>query len=290
VRAIDVRSLLADATTELAAAGVDTPRVDAELLLAWVLKLARGRLLLLDGVAPADAERFRAAVARRATREPLQYITGRAPFRHVLLDVGPGVFIPRPETELLIDAALPDLRRARPVVVDLCSGSGALALAAADEAPAAQVYAVEKSPAALEYLRRNAAGTPVVVVEGDIDDITTLDALNASVDVVLSNPPYVPEATEVGPEVRHDPPEAVFGGEDGLESVVNVILAGGRLLREGGLLVMEHDESNGGRLTSMMTMIGWLDVADHDDLTGRPRYLTARRPDHEPVLGLLPPV
>lgn len=276
--AIDVRSLLAEAVPTLQAAGIESARHDAEMLLAFCLGVERSRLLLVGEIAETTAANFRDAIARRATREPLQHVTGEAPFRHVLLHVGPGVFIPRPETELLVDAALPFLREIeRPVVVDLCSGSGAIALAVAQEAPASVVYAVERSAEALTYLRRNAMSTGVLVVEGDIEDVTTLRALDSTVDVVLSNPPYVPTTIEVSPEVHHDPPEAVFGGTDGLQAVTTVIQAADRLLRPGGLLVMEHDDTTRVEVCQALVDAGWLDVSDHQDLTGRARYVTATK-------------
>ncbi len=255
-----------------------SPRLDAETLLAFVLGIERGRLILRERVSAGEGERFLELVGRRADREPLQYLTGVAPFRHVLLTVGPGVFIPRPETELLADAALAALAHIHdPVVVDLCSGSGALAVAVASEAPAARVYAVELSPSALDYLRRNAAGTSVVVVQGDVGDSAILAELDGGVDVVVSNPPYVPSSTPVSAEVRHDPPEAVFAGADGLDLMPAIASAAHRLLRSGGLLAIEHDETHGSTLAARLGATGWLEVTEHRDLTGRARYVTALR-------------
>jgi len=222
------RVLLTAAAARLRAAGVASSRVDAELLLAHCLGVDRSRLPLVDAVPAAAETRFAAALARRVRREPLQHILGRAPFRHVELAVGPGVFIPRPETELLVDAVLPTLRATgAPVAVDLCAGSGALALAVADEVPGSRGYAVERSAAALHWLRRNTAGTGVEVVAADVRDPDLLTGLRATADAVLCNPPYVPAAVPVEPEVRADPAEAVFAGADGLEADARRPRAGG---------------------------------------------------------------
>ena len=275
----DVRTLLGEAIATLATAGVASPRTDAQLLLSFCTATEPGRLVLLGAVAPEQVTAFRAAVQRRADRVPLQHITGTAPFRHLIIAVGDGVFTPRPETELLVDAAIAELTRlAKPVVVDLCAGSGAIALSIAHEVQAAEVYAVEKSPAALTYLRRNAAGTRVVVVEGDVSDSSVLDDLDGGVDVVLSNPPYVPSAAEVSLEVHHDPASAVFAGALGLDLMAAVSAAAGRLLRPGGLLVIEHDDSHGESVPALLRAAGpWTEVVDHVDLTGRPRFATARQ-------------
>lgn len=269
------RDLLAAATAALAAAGVSTPRVDAELLLAWVLGSGRAALLTTATVGPEEVTRFRDAVGRRTAREPLQHIVGTAPFRTVDLAVGPGVFIPRPETELLVDAVLP-LDAA--VVVDLCAGSGALALALATEARDASVIAVERSADALPWLRHNVAAAGVEVLVGDVTDAALLRELHGSVDVVVSNPPYVPAATPVDPEVRADPQEAVFAGPDGLAIIPHVVARAADLLKPGGRLAVEHDDSHGEVVPDLLRRDGrWRDIADHLDLTGRPRYTTAHR-------------
>jgi release factor glutamine methyltransferase len=267
-----VRRALDDATRQLAAAGVASPRVDAELLLAHYLGVERSRLSTVDGPVPPE---FAQAVQRRAAREPLQYIIGRAAFRYVDVAVGPGVFIPRPETELLVDAVLPALTPAA-TVVDLCAGSGALALSIAHEVPGTRVYAVEWSPAALPWLRRNAPATSVTVVAGDVSDPSLLGELAGQVDAVVSNPPYVPAGTPVEPEVRADPADAVFAGADGLDVIPAVIARAGALLRPGGVLAIEHDETHAEAVPALLAD-GWRDVADHRDLAGRPRYTTAVR-------------
>ncbi|MDT4997815.1 MAG: release factor glutamine methyltransferase [Pseudonocardiales bacterium] len=272
-----VGALLADATRRLADGGIDTPRVDAELLLAHALGVARSRLVLLDAVPGLEAARFTAALDRRAAREPLQYITGTAPFRRVQVAVGPGVFVPRPETELLVDAVLPALTGAdEPVLVDLCAGSGALALAIADEVPATAVYAVEGCGDALVWLQRNAADR-VHVVAADVRRPLLLE-LCGRVSAVVSNPPYVPDATVVSAEVRQDPSAAVFAGADGLRLIPAVIARAAELLRPGGVLALEHDESQADAVPALLHASGgWAGVEDHHDLAGRPRYARAVR-------------
>lgn len=273
----DPRDVLDQATERLAAAGLESPRVDAELLLSHVLGVPRGRLLMISGVHPSAVVALDRLVKQRLLRAPLQHIVGRAPFRHVQVAVGPGVFVPRPETELLVDAVLPALG-AGSVVVDLCSGSGALALALAGEVPGARVVAVESAPDALVWLRRNVRGSAVEVVEGDVTDSGLLPELAAGADAVVANPPYVPTTTDVAAEVRFDPEVAVFAGPDGLAVIPFVIARAAELLRPGGVLAIEHDDSHGSAVPELLAADGrWRDIADHRDLTDRPRYGTAIR-------------
>jgi release factor glutamine methyltransferase len=271
--------LLADAAQRLAGAGVASPRVDAELLLAHTLGVPRSRLAAAAPIDDDQAARFEALVRRRVAREPTQHIVGRAPFRHLELAVGPGVFVPRPETELLVDAVLPWLAAVdRPLVVDLGAGSGALALAIAHEVPSARVIAVELSAHALRWLRGNAAGSTVEVVAGDLRDPALLAALRGSVDVVVSNPPYVPHGTAVEPEVRADPDSAVFAGPDGLALMPAVLARAADLLRPGGRLAVEHDESHPAAVLGLLRADRrWDDEVDHVDLAARPRFATAHR-------------
>jgi len=275
---------LAAAAARLAAAGVASPRVDAELLAAYTLGVGRGRLLLIDTLRGDELRRFDELVAERARRIPLQHLLGTAAFRHLELAVGPGVFVPRPETELLAGWGI---ARTAPgaTVVDLCSGTGAIALSVADEAEPGRVFAVERSPAALAYLRRNAAAFPAVrVVPGDVTDPELLAdpelaECRGGVDVLLCNPPYVPDGTAVPPEVAdHDPAEAVFGGADGLVLIRPVIALAAALLRPGGAVGIEHDDVHAEAVVELLRNDGrFADVAAHEDLAGRPRYATARR-------------
>jgi release factor glutamine methyltransferase len=260
--------------------------VDAELLLGHVLGIPRTRLLTLDAVEDADAARFEELVAQRADRVPLQHLTGRAPFRHLELAVGPGVFVPRPETELLVSWALERLSgTVAPVVVDLGAGSGAIARSLAHEHPGARVTAVERDPGAIEWTRHNAAAraaagdTPVDVVAGDMTDPGVLRELDGGVDLVVSNPPYVPDGARVPREVAdHDPPLALWGGADGLDVVRGLLVTAARLLRPGGRLGIEHADQQGESLPAVVRAHGgFADVDDHRDLAGRPRFTTARR-------------
>jgi release factor glutamine methyltransferase len=277
--------VLADAASVLSAAGVDSARVDAELLASHVLGVPRGRLAAVDSLTPAQRQRFDQLVLARARRIPLQHLTGTAPFRHLELAVGPGVFVPRPETELLagwgIGVAKSDKAR---IIVDLCSGSGAIALAVAQEVPQVRVYAVEQSPVALDWLRRNvtaraeAGEPPVTVVAGDATDPGVLAELDGQVDLVLSNPPYVPDAVPVPPEVAHDPATAVFAGPDGLAVIRPLVDRAAALLRPGGWVGIEHDDSQAAAVAELLAASGaFVDIADERDLAGRPRFATARR-------------
>ncbi|MFI7218435.1 peptide chain release factor N(5)-glutamine methyltransferase [Micromonospora maritima] len=278
--------VVARAARALAAAGVEAPRAEAEQLAAYVLEVPRGRLALADGFGPAQRDRLDALVARRVAREPLQHLVGAAGFRHLELAVGPGVFVPRPETELLAGWGIDHARRlAAPLVVDLCSGSGAIALAVAQEVPAARVVAVERSPAALSWLRRNAAARAdagdrlVEVVAADVTDPGLLADLVGRVDVLLCNPPYVPRSVVVPPEVAdHDPDEAVFGGADGLDVIRPVVARAAALLRPGGAIGVEHDDTHATVVPALLAGDGRYErVAEHRDLAGRPRWATASR-------------
>ena len=273
------RSLVAEAVRRLADAGVASPEADAEILLAHVLEIDRSRLVLVDEVADGDRATYDALVGRRAAREPLQHLTGRAYFRHVELAVGPGVFVPRPETELLAGWAV---ERAgaldAPVVVDLGTGSGAIAKAVADEVPHARVHAVEMDEAAHGWATTNLAGTGVDLRLGDLG--TAFDELAGTVDVVVSNPPYIPlDAWEsVALEVRdHDPALALWSGADGLDAMRVVEARAALLLGPGGVVGVEHADAQGESAPAVFAATGrWADVRDHRDLAGRPRFVTAR--------------
>lgn len=271
------RPLLAAAEARLREAGVASPAHDAAELLAHVLGTTRGQLALVEEVAPSAEEEYAALVDRRARREPLQHLTGVAWFRHVGLAVGPGVFVPRPETELLAGWAIEQASDGS-VVVDLCTGSGAIAKAVKDELPGADVHAVELSEDAYRWAERNLAGSGVDLRQGDF--ATAFDDLAGTVDVITCNPPYVPlEAWEsVAPEARdHDPHLALFSGADGLDAIRVLADRAAVLLRPGGVVGFEHADVQGESAPAVFAATGrWADVRDHADLAGRPRFTTAR--------------
>ena len=263
----------------LQAVGVPSPTYDADALLAHVLGVDRSRLALVADLLPGQAEAYDALLARRARREPLQHLLGVAHFRHVELAVGPGVFVPRPETELLAGWAIEQARDVTdPVVVDLATGSGAIAKAIAAEVPGARVHAVELDPAAHAWAERNLAGTGVELRHGDLAD--AFDDLAGSVDVVTCNPPYIPLTAweTVAPEARdHDPHLALFAGDDGLDAIRVVARRAARLLKPGGRVGVEHADLQGESAPAVFAAAGdWRDIRDHEDLSGRPRYVTAR--------------
>lgn len=281
-----IAALVRAAAQRLAEAGVPDPQVDAELLAAHVFGIRRGEvqaaIIRGDAASDADAAAFEAVIARRSAREPLQHITGTAPFRHLELAVGPGVFVPRPETETVvqyaIDALLNDAEP-EPIGIDLGTGSGAIALAMATEVPHARVYAAELSPDAFPWAQRNTAGVDNLTLVNE-DLAHAFRELDGTASVVISNPPYVPDAAiPRDPEVRlFDPAMALYGGEDGLDVVRILSTRGLELLRAGGLLVLEHGELQGEQIRSILTADGWRAAATHRDLTLRDRVTTALRP------------
>ena len=268
-----------EATLALSEAGVASARADAEELAAYAVGTSRGRLPLIDSIGDEIFTRYRDLVATRAKRVPLQHIVGTVKFGPVTLEVGPGVFTPRPETEALFEWAVAQDLPPQPLVVDLCTGSGALAVALAHQIPSAQVIGVDNSPDALAYARRNAAGMPVELRHADVAAPDLFDDLDACVDLVVANPPYLPDGTEVEREVaEHDPPQALFGGPDGMALMAAIAQLAGRWLVDGGLLAVEHDETLQAAVTALLRRDGrFAEVAGHDDLTGRPRFVTARR-------------
>lgn len=285
-----LKDLVRAAAAALRAAGVASPETDAAALLAHVLRVEPAELarkMVLGDVLPATTptgdpqQRYADLIDERARRVPLQHLTGRAAFRRIELDVGPGVFLPRPETELVAELAIAAAREnANAVVVDLCSGSGAIALSIKDELPTARVYGVEVSDLAHAWATRSRdlLGLHVDLRVGDARE--ALAELEGLVDVVVSNPPYIPAgAVPQDAEVReHDPEIALYGGSaDGLAIPLAVAARAAVLLRPGGVLVMEHADTQGTTLPSALRAAGWAQVQDHRDLTDRPRAVTAER-------------
>jgi release factor glutamine methyltransferase len=269
---------------QLATAGF--PEVEAEHLLAHTLGLSRMDLhnpltvenaLAAIGDMTIVEETFWKLLDRRCAHEPLQYLTGVAYFRHLELKVGPGVLVPRPESELLVEAVLTHIEKLSGAVsvVDLGSGSGALALAIATEAPQTHVIAVEKSTEAIHWLKENVSfiDEKVRILESDV--ATALEGVKC--DVVIANPPYIPDAQELPRDVAdHEPAVALFGGADGMKSPRLFISTAGRLLKQGGFLAIEHHEDQGGAIADVLSA-DFTDILLHQDLTGRPRFTTAVR-------------
>jgi len=289
--ATTVYAVVQAAVGRLADAGVGSPEVDAVELMAFVLGVdsaeVRRRMVMRDAMESGTTARFEMLVSDRASRIPLQHLTGRAHFRHLTLEVGPGVFVPRPETESVaghaIEATLAAIAggTAYPLVVDLCTGSGAIALSIKDEVPGAVVYAVELSPEAHAWATRNVERTGLDIDLQLGDAVTCFGELEGIVDVVVSNPPYIPTgAVPNDPEVRdHDPQVALYGGSaDGLAIPRLVAARAAHLLRPGGVLVMEHADVQGATLPASLARSGnWVDLEDLPDLNGRPRTTVARR-------------
>ena len=285
---VGLRAMVEGATALLDEAGVPSARHDALALAAFALGVEKVDLVMAPAVPEGFAATFAGLVDRRARREPLQHIVGSTGFRYLTLAVEPGVFVPRPETEVVAGLAVDEAAArvaagADPVVVDLCTGSGAIAVAVATEVPAARVVAVDLSLAAVGLATRNAqaAGAHVTVLLGDVNDPDLLAALTGGVDVVVANPPYIPpDAEPTEPEVRdHDPDLALYGGgPDGLDTPRAVLAAATRLLRAGGLLVVEHAEVQADALRAAAAATGaFEEPRTVPDLTGRPRALLARR-------------
>jgi release factor glutamine methyltransferase len=297
---VSLRDAIADGQRRLSAAGVPSPDTDAVLLAAHIKGVPRGRLLLHDRMDQQERTAYERLLARRMARVPLQHLVGSAPFRSLDLAVGPGVFIPRPETELVAEAGI-NVLRALPSgerrAVDLCTGSGAVALALATEAAPAHVIAVELDDVAITWTRRNmdalraeldACGSTVDVVHADARtcaaDGGALAHVRGHVALVTMNPPYVPSGAYVrDPEVReHDPATALFGGADGLDVIRGALDTAALLLQPGGVLVIEHSDEQGedaeeGVPALLLSDGRWRDVIDHRDLARRPRFTTATR-------------
>jgi release factor glutamine methyltransferase len=285
-----VRPLLHQAASELREVGVTSPEQEARQLLAYAAGVELARLPLIDAVEDAQAAFFQTLITERSRRVPLQHLTGRAHFRYLELEVGPGVFVPRPETEVMTGWAIEQLRpmvyavargesRHLPVVVELGTGSGAVAKSIATELTGTRVHAVEVSEEAAAYAARNLADTTVELHVRDM--VGALPELDGTVDLVIANPPYIPlEAFEsVVPEARdHDPLIALFAGADGLDVIRVVVAEAARLLRPAGLLCIEHADLQGGSAPEILVRHGgFVGVRDHPDLSGRPRFVTAVR-------------
>ena len=295
-----VREAIIDATQRLAASGIETPRADAELLLAHLLGVKRGRLVLAADLDHDRNREYERMLSKRMSRIPLQHITGVAPFRYLELAIGPGALIPRPETEIVVESALRWLRSQRDQgaqrmrVFDLCSGAAPIALAIATELRDVDVIAVEKYADAQHWGRRNvddhagaiaAQGSTLQLLDADVTDAAAFAQYAGTADLVISNPPYIPDA--MVPRDRevalHDPREALFGGADGFDIVRGLLDTAAQILRPGGLLVIEHADAQGEAagergLPALVRAHGaFHDVADHHDLTNRPRYTTALR-------------
>ncbi|HEY9304207.1 MAG TPA: peptide chain release factor N(5)-glutamine methyltransferase [Mycobacterium sp.] len=274
-----LRCAIDSATTLLADAGINSARFDAEELAAHLTGTERGRLPLIDSLDDAFFDRYHAVIAARSRRVPLQHITGTAAFGPLTLFVGPGVFIPRPETEVMLEWATAQRLPEAPIIVDVCTGSGALALALAQHWPAARVLGIDDSDAALGYAGKNSTGTTIELVQADATEPGLLTGLDGQVDLLVANPPYVPEAVELEPEVsQHDPPHAVFAGPDGMAVITAIVPLACRWLRPGGLFAVEHDDTTSVQTSELIINTGLFDdVVAHPDLAGRPRFVTAMR-------------
>ena len=280
-----IKQAVDGAAASFAAAGIEQASVDAELIAAHVLKVSRGELgakMVTGETFDANqSELFSVLVEKRAARVPLQHLTGVANFRNLELQVGPGVFVPRPETEVVVGLAIAALAEATsPTVVDLGTGSGAIALSIAQEVPQAKVFAVELNPDSISFTRKNFEryGQNATLVEGDMAD--AFENLNGQVQLLVSNPPYIPlDMVPKDPEVHlHEPKLALYGGEDGM-SLVHVVLAvANRLLVSGGKLLIEHADIQGEITRRLASEAGFIDVATHQDLAGRDRALSATKP------------
>lgn len=274
----NIRQAIDAAEAALARAGVGSPRADAELLAAFAAGVERGRLAFF---APESDfyETYDRLVAERVSRKPLQHIVGTAAFGPVTVQVGPGVFVPRPETEAMLEWCVAQQLSPNPVIVDLCTGSGALALALSKFWPAARIVAVDDSQSALEYAARNLAGAGVELLRSDVTEPGLLPELDDSVDLLVANPPYIPDGANLEPEVaEHDPPHALFGGPDGMGVIEAIADLAGRWLRAGGLCAVEHDDTTAAQTVEAFARTGRFDdITSRFDLTGRPRFVTAVR-------------
>lgn len=274
--------LIARGTAAFEAAEIESSKADAELIVAFVLGISRGELQAkaITGDSVADTVAIEALFARRAAREPLQHLTGEAYFRNLTLKVGKGVFVPRPETELLASLAIDAAKEfTNPVVIDLCAGSGAVGIAIATELPSATVFAVEKSEDAFKYAEENykKLAPNSTVILGDAVD--AFQELKGKTQVLVSNPPYIPAAmVPIYPEVAlHDPALALYSGDDGLDLIRVISRRGQELLVPGGTIALEHADMQSEAVVQLLLKDGWREVFDHKDFNGRPRAVTAKK-------------
>lgn len=274
--------LIARGTASFEAAEIESSKADAELLVAFVLGISRGELQAkaITGESTSETAEIEVLFARRSAREPLQHLTGEAYFRNLTLKVGKGVFVPRPETELLASLAIDAAKAfANPIVIDLCAGSGAVGIAVATELSTAKVFAVEKSEDAFKYAEENykKLAPHATVILGDASD--AFQELNGTVQVVVSNPPYIPAAmVPIYPEVAlHDPALALYSGDDGLDLIRIISKRALQLLVPGGTVAMEHADMQSEEVVKLLVADGWQEVVDHRDFNGRPRAVTARK-------------
>ena len=281
-----VSELLSESSSKLKEAGVTSATVDAELLACYCLGISRSELAIMVATNqefPTESlELFDLSLARRVARQPLQHITGSAPFRHLELKVGPGVFTPRPETEQVVGFALETISNWQsPLIVDLCAGSGAIAISLATEISGSTVFAVEKSSEAFAYLRDNAASYGLAEANLRNEDLeNSLPELDGQVDLVISNPPYIPnDAIPIDLEVQlHEPSMSLYGGVDGLDVVRQISSRAMKLLKPGGLLVIEHADTQSNAIGKLLLAEGWLEIVARADLAGKERMISALKP------------
>ena len=277
--------LLTRGSELLRQAGIESANVDAQLLAAHVLGISRGelqsKLFTDDDISSDVAETITNLFQKRSERIPLQHLTGIAYFRNLELFVGPGVFVPRPETEVVAQFAISELMKVsnEPIAVDLCTGSGAIAISIATEVPSSKVYAWELNPDSEPWLRKNIRGNVELVMADIAVDHKLFAELEGLVDVVISNPPYIPtDAVPRDPEVRlHDPSLALYGGEDGMEIMRVVSRRALELLKPGGLFVVEHADNQAQIVADLFKADGWKEIESHQDLSSRDRAVTARK-------------
>jgi release factor glutamine methyltransferase len=274
-----LRREIEDAAAALTEAGVASPRADAQELAAYAAGTSWGRLSVLGEIDDDFCCRYADLIATRARRIPLQHIVGTAPLGPVTVAVGPGVFIPRPETEGLLEWASALPLPPRPVLVDLCTGSAALALALSKFWPDARIIAVDDSDEALDYAYRNVEGSPVELIRADVTNSALLPELDAQVDLLVANPPYIPDGATLEPEVaQHDPPHALFGGPDGMVVINAIVELAARWLKPGGRCAVEHDDTtSAATVEAFAAADGFVDVTPNCDLADRPRFVTATR-------------